>query len=221
MKIDMHCHSSYSADGNLSVEALLSHAKKIGLDGIAIMDHNEIKGSLKACKIARELNLVAVRGTEISSRDGHILAYGISETVPKGLSSSETLEHVERLGGLAVAAHPFRWYTGVKKKVLLSNKFSAFEARNGRSLSMTNKSVERLASQRGLGITGGSDAHKLAEVGRAITIFNESYEKEEDLIEAVIRKKTRVDGTGRPLISSIRYAAKCVGGWFKRGMKRI
>ncbi|MCK5548823.1 MAG: histidinol-phosphatase, partial [Thermoplasmata archaeon] len=149
------------------------------------------------------------------------LAYGIVEKVPRGLSASETLERIQKLGGIGVAAHPYRWYTGLSKRTILSSKFSAFEARNARSLTSTNNKIERLASRRGIGITGGSDSHDLTELGRAVTVSDENLESEDDLIEAILKRRTKVAGQGRPMSSSIRYARMCIGGWLTRGMKRI
>jgi predicted metal-dependent phosphoesterase TrpH len=221
MKIDMHCHSTHSADGEMSVKELLKHAKKIGLDGVAITDHNEIDGALEAYEIAKDLGVLVVRGMEISSRDGHVLAYGITEIVPSRLSATETQQYIQDLGGICVAAHPFRWYTGLKRKALKLTDFHAIEACNGRSLSSTNKKVERIASKMNKSITGGSDAHIVSEIGSCITIIDEPCEREEDVLDAVLKRRTKVSGTGRSIKMSVRYARKCIGEWFGRGMRRI
>jgi predicted metal-dependent phosphoesterase TrpH len=49
---DLHIHSIYSYDGTASVHAILRRARQIGLDVIAITDHDEINGSLKALELA-------------------------------------------------------------------------------------------------------------------------------------------------------------------------
>ena len=221
MKLDLHCHSSHSADCKLSVKEILKHAKKIGFEGIAITDHNEINGTLEAYELAKDIGILVVRGIEITSRDGHILGYGTTEKVPRGLSATETLQHIQDLGGLCVAAHPLRWYTGLKKKTLKLTDFPAIEACNGRSLNSTNKKVERIASRMNKGITGGSDAHFISEIGSGFTIIDDPCEREEDVLEAIFKHKTKVGGNGRSLKMSIRYARKCVGEWFGRGMRRI
>ena len=41
MKLDLHTHTSYS-DGELTVKESVEKAKKLGLDGIAITDHDNI-----------------------------------------------------------------------------------------------------------------------------------------------------------------------------------
>ena len=50
---DLHIHTIYSYDGTASVSAVLARARHIGLDVIAITDHDEIKGALKAFDLAQ------------------------------------------------------------------------------------------------------------------------------------------------------------------------
>ena len=50
MKYDLHIHSKYSSDGILEVKEIVKAAIKRGLDGIAITDHNTIKGGIEAKK---------------------------------------------------------------------------------------------------------------------------------------------------------------------------
>jgi hypothetical protein len=71
------------------------------------------------------------------------------------------------------------------------------------------------------GATGGSDCHDLTEFGTAHTVFEDNLEKEEDLVEAIIKRNSRAGGHGRPLSASIRYASFCLKEWMGRGMKRI
>ena len=50
MKIDPHIHSIYSGDSNSQVKDILKQAQKVGLNAIAISDHNTVKGSKFAIK---------------------------------------------------------------------------------------------------------------------------------------------------------------------------
>ena len=43
---DLHIHTIYSHEGTAPVAAILNRAKEVGLNVIAISDHDEIKGSL-------------------------------------------------------------------------------------------------------------------------------------------------------------------------------
>ena len=45
---DLHMHTIYSYDGTATIPAVLRRAHEIGLDVIAITDHDEIGGALEA-----------------------------------------------------------------------------------------------------------------------------------------------------------------------------
>ena len=54
MKYDLHVHSKYSSDGFVEPEKIVKTAEKRGLAGIAITDHDTIKGGLMAKKFKTE-----------------------------------------------------------------------------------------------------------------------------------------------------------------------
>ena len=111
MIIDPHIHSTYSGDSTASVQDIVKYSRKIGLDAIAIADHNSLKGSQEAIKEFGNMeDLVIIPAMEVSSSKGHIVAMGISEEIPKGLSPEETVELIRVQGGIAIAAHPFVSY---------------------------------------------------------------------------------------------------------------
>ncbi len=77
-RADLHCHSTYS-DGSYTPEELVALAKELGLDGLALTDHDTFDG-LKDLEAAASLvSLPVFSGAEFSSRWGdislHILAY--------------------------------------------------------------------------------------------------------------------------------------------------
>ena len=64
LKIDMHVHTWYS-DSTASVDAVLEVAQRKGLDGIAITDHNTLRGAYEALK--RRDSLVVIPGEEVKT----------------------------------------------------------------------------------------------------------------------------------------------------------
>ncbi len=68
MKSDLHCHSECS-DGSLSVGDILYYAKKIGLDYIALTDHDTLYGSKIALSLQSRFGIGVIPGVEISTRD--------------------------------------------------------------------------------------------------------------------------------------------------------
>ncbi len=91
---DLHIHSSYS-DGSLTPAELVEHAVKIGLDGIALTDHDTVDGIPEAIRAAQEKNLRFIPGVEITTDYGdveaHILGYGIDYRHPELVAKFETL----------------------------------------------------------------------------------------------------------------------------------
>lgn len=81
--IDLHIHSIYS-DGTLSPAEIVARAVENGLTGIAVCDHNVVKGSLEAETLTKAAGLKFLRGVEIDAmlmdRDAHILCYGADFT---------------------------------------------------------------------------------------------------------------------------------------------
>ncbi len=65
--IDLHSHTNES-DGSLSPAELVSLAKRVGADAIAITDHDTFAGFEKAVPHARDAGLELVRGIELNSR---------------------------------------------------------------------------------------------------------------------------------------------------------
>ena len=76
--IDLHTHSTMS-DGSDSPEELIIKAEKGGIRGIALTDHDSIRGIHAAKRKAKELGMEFLSGIEIGSDDEfgnlHILGY--------------------------------------------------------------------------------------------------------------------------------------------------
>ena len=189
---DFHVHSVFSGRGPLRgyasqsrIADILRHAQKIGLSAIAITDHDQIDGSLRAYNIAHRFNMVAIPSVEISSRQGHILALNVTDPIPKGLDFRETIDRIHDQGGLAVCAHPLLPLLGVGRKRI--PYFDGVECINGRE----GKVREELP---GLGqfSTAGSDAHNLAEVGSAVTTFDSHFQNAEECIELLRNQQTGI-----------------------------
>ncbi|MEM2918362.1 MAG: PHP domain-containing protein [Candidatus Altiarchaeota archaeon] len=200
---DIHIHSNYS-DGVNSPEEIVRYAKKIGLSGIAITDHNEIRGSLKAMKF-QDKNFNVIPGIEISAIEGHILALYVKEKISALLSAEETIEIIHKLGGIAIAAHPYDFFRGGVRDLIFKLKFDAIEIENGHTLYSTKKPSEIKKSN--LPLVGGSDAHSLDEIGSVSILVPEN----ENLVDAI--KNNSVE------ILSKRSKIKTIGNFLKRRIR--
>ena len=219
-KIDMHVHTTYSSDGKEKIEDIIKQAKRVGLDGIAITDHNSTEGWKETVEFGKKYGIIVIKGEEVSSSKGHIkghiLAYGIREKIEKGLSPEETVKEIRKQGGVAVAAHPYRISNGlgdVARKV----DFDAIEVLNSRSPRFINRKAERLAEEMGKPMTGGSDAHEINEIGAAYTVFPDWVEDENDAIKAIEQGKVSPGGSSQGWRALLSYNTEKLFRWISRG----
>lgn len=221
MRMDLHIHSSFSSDGRESPTDILKYARNLGLGGVAILDHNEIKGSLKAYQLAREMDIIVVRGLEVSTEEGHIVAYGVDQMIPAQKSIQETAEIIQDLGGISVAPHPYRFWSGIGGKRVSPRHFSGVEVQNARCTARNNRRSLRLAERLNLGVTGGTDAHNLSEIGKAYTNLETRPTSEDEVIHAISSGRTKTGGESRSMQGTLEYVYSSVTKWIRRGMRRI
>jgi predicted metal-dependent phosphoesterase TrpH len=199
---DLHLHTIYSYDGTATVPAVLRRAKEIGLNVIAVTDHDEIAGALEAVKLASHYGVEVIPGSEITTAEGDLLALFIHEKIQPGLSLIETLLKVKEQGGVAIAAHPMAGGMGMKsltptsilkalkhkeaKKVLIG-----IETYNGTAIDRVSNHYTRIFAK-GLKIakTGNSDAHIIDTIGFGATEFPGTTAA--DLLKALHARTTRV-----------------------------
>src|SRR2546426_1184709 len=196
VRLDLHAHSRYSPDSKLEPLEIVKVAKREGLDGIAITDHNAVEGARGAKGYARSVGLLVILATEVSTREGHVLAYGVTEPIPRDQSVSKTVDDILAAGGVPVAAHPYRFWSGLGEARTVEATFAAFEVQNARTLRGGNVRARALADRQRVGSTGGSDAHFLGEIGRAVTIV-EGASTEGEVLEE--RGRRRGGGNARGL----------------------
>ncbi|MBN1677651.1 MAG: CehA/McbA family metallohydrolase [Candidatus Thermoplasmatota archaeon] len=220
MKIDMHIHTSYSRDASGPPKDVLGRCVKLGLGGFAVTDHNSIEGSLQAYELAKDQGLVAVRGVEVSAQEGHILAYGVGELVPRGLPVAETIERIHALGGVAVAAHPKRFPSGIGLKMARDAPFDAIEVLNGGSSRRSNALARRVAEEKHSPMTAGSDAHSLDQIGKAYCII-EGGGEEQEVLEAIRKGGVSIGGRSRSLKEGIVYSVETLAEWLRGDFKRL
>ena len=184
MKIDLHVHSKYSYDSLLSPERILKIAKKKGLDGIAVTDHDTVKGGLAANKIDKDFVII---GTEIRTEYGDVIGLFLNEEI-KSNKFIEVVEEIREQDGLIVLAHPFR--KGIKFPADLLKYVDLIEGFNARSRKGDNVRAYELARKFEKPIVAGSDAHLGFEVGRGRTIVNSESEVKKELKKG----KTEIEG---------------------------
>ncbi len=177
MKFELHCHTRYSRGTKIPSEGLpspaevIQRAKNTGLSGIAITDHGNTRAWKEAKKEAEKQDIIFIPGMEVNTKNGHLVALGISEKVKNNLTLEETIEKIHEQEGLAIAVHPFDTRgMGVKHDM---KKADAVEVFNALSLDkIPNMFAERMARKLGKVMVVGSDAHSLEMIGTANNIIH-------------------------------------------------
>ena len=222
VRLDLHVHSRYSPDSTLPVELIASRLAATGLNGFALTDHNSVRGHLELAALrAKFPGLVFVPGVEVSTVEGHLLAYGLTEAPPPQRPLSETIEWVRHRGCVAVLSHPFRLSHGVGRDIAESAPVTAIETVNGHNSPGANRKAAQVAQRRGLGCTGGSDVHELSDLGRAYTEFPDGTTTPEAVLDC-LRRGTMVAGGG-----ALSFSGRFRLGWrttrlrLRRGFRPI
>jgi len=220
MRIDLHVHTDRS-DGLLSPRDVVKTARKNGMNGVAICDHNTIKGYKDACSYSRhEKDFVVIPGIEVSTTEGHVLGLGVRSKVKRDLEPSEAIERLRDQGAVVIIPHAGKVPSGVPFKVIEGLEFDGMETYNGRAIKCFNQKADELCDSRKKAKVGGSDGHTANQIGRAFTIFKTSSLDPEDLYQEIRKRKTkgmgRDIGLGEFMSDSVRIFKKYAGRGFRK-----
>lgn len=197
MIIDFHIHSKYSFDCFLEPSRIIEGARRLGLEGLAITDHDTMAGVGEFKRLAPDLYIIA--GQEISVKEGDILGLFLKQEIRPSRSVSEILDEIRSQGGIAVLAHPFKWPHLVRDADFLK-QFDAIEVFNARNNIpvpyLENFLSRKFVRESGLSYLAGSDTHEGFELGCARTIFEFPAKGADDeaIKKAIIEKRVNVDG---------------------------
>jgi predicted metal-dependent phosphoesterase TrpH len=205
MILDLHVHTTVQSPCSvMSPDELMAAAKKAGLDGVCITEHNRIWKAEQAEELSHKYELAVFRGMEITTTGGDILVFGLEEE-PEGIVSPARLrKKVDAAGAVAIAAHPFRGFLlfgfgaldmGLDD-ALVNPTFAqvhGLEICNGRVTAEENNFARRVAQAMGLLGIGGSDAHEARAVGSCVTKFDDFIEDERQLVEALLSGRFTTD----------------------------
>ncbi len=221
-RLDLHVHSEHSPDSKMRLEAIVGQLGRAGLSGFALTDHNSVRGHAELHELQRRNPAyLFVPGVEVSTAEGHLLAYGVASPPPPHRPISDTIDWVRANGGEAVLAHPFRRSHGVGRRVAETVDVRAIEVRNGHNSELANAWAEFVASERGLGHTGGSDAHAPRDVGRASTLVRETADSVDDLLEDIHANRTLAEGISLTPWGQVRVTLRNLGLRAARGFRGV
>ena len=224
--VDLHFHSKYS-DGKNGVSSIAKRALELGI-GIAITDHNEIQGAVEVDRYRGVLN---IPGIEVTSREGtHLLIYfydikslkkfykkDIRPHMGHDIMSSTCLEMEEIIQRsrafetVVVFPHPYSaTFTGIQNTYFpegrlerLYEMVDGVEVINAENLNKWNMRSALLGFNLNKGITGGSDGHRLPQMGRAVC-YASCKKDRRAFLDAIKGRQTRVVGKEIDIIRKVR-----------------
>ena len=189
-----------SDDSFMSVDELIESAKSAGLGGVCLTDHDAFWTDEKAQELSRRHDFLVLPGTEINTDAGHVLAFGLRR-YEFGMHKPEYLRAcADRDGAVLIAAHPYRrrfleepGRDPANRAEMLDRAIGdpffslceAVESLNGRGSEEQNRYSHDLTAALGFPSVGGSDAHRVAQMGTAATEFHGKVERLDDLLRLI------------------------------------
>jgi len=214
--VDLHFHTNYS-DGSNSIEEIAKRSRELGI-GVAITDHNEIKG---AVEIDSYKDILSIPGVEITSKEGtHILIYfydveslkqfykndvkpymGDVVMSSTSLRMEEIIKRAQAFKTVTIFPHPYSpVFTGIfnsffSKERLdwLFNMIDGVEVINAGNLKKWNLKCALLGFNIDKAITGGSDGHTLTHMGRVVS-YASCKKNRKAFLDTVKKKQNKVIG---------------------------
>ena len=198
MLLDLHTHTFPNSDDSfIGPDELVEAAKAVGLDGICITEHDYFWDAADIRALSRRHDFLVLPGCEVNTDGGHVLVFGLEQYV-FGMHKVVFLRQIaDRLGGLIVAAHPYRRryiqeqahkpdvYEAMVQRACVDQFFSycdAIEVLNGRATHDETTFSRDVGNRLGLHMAGGSDSHKPSHLGSVATRFHNQITCLDDLI---------------------------------------
>ena len=216
--VDLHLHTNRgSADSNLAPADMIARARAIGIGAVCITEHDNAWDLREIAAQAEGSGVIFLRGMEVTTEMGHIGVFGLTEYVGGIYKLRELRKIVDRLGGVMIANHPFRYKLDPRFSFINDHQqpidperpetaagleifqvCDAVETLNGACSEEENLFALKVARTLGLAEVAGSDSHSANSIGCVTTLLTEPVRNERELIEAIKARRTRA---GRGLIN--------------------
>ena len=189
---DLHVHSDHSKDSVSSVADILERAREVGLDVVAITDHDSVDGGLQARELADRYGVRVIVGEEVKTAEGEVVGLFLERTIPPGMTFAATIAAIREQGGVVYVPHPFDRLHAVPSAELLRAHVAdidVLEVFNSRlAFPGFNEQAERFARRYRIPAAAGSDAHVLASLGTALTGMDD-YSGADDFVAALAESR--------------------------------
>lgn len=208
MRYDLHIHSEFSSDGTMSPGEIVQLARKRGLNGIAVTDHNTIKGGIETKRYETN-DFQVIVGSEVMTEHGEITGLFLSREI-EARDSRSVIADIKSQGGIIIIPHPF---DHLRKSAFYPDAedaewIDAIEVFNSRTVfSGDNARAVEFAAAHNLATVAGSDAHYRNEVGTAGVIT-----RTDDLREGIMTGDLEIFGKRTFLGNHLRTKLRKIWG---------
>jgi hypothetical protein len=110
----VHCHSTFSYDGKMSVPELCAMLRREGFDFVALTEHtqgvtaDDYARLIRTCAEESNEKFTAIPGVEVRCGKGiEIAGIGVRQ-VPEEAQPEKVVSRIRELGGFALWVHPFK-----------------------------------------------------------------------------------------------------------------
>ncbi|CUS03405.2 protein of unknown function [Candidatus Promineifilum breve] len=167
---DLHMHSRHSFDGLMAPAHIVRIARRRGLAGIAVSDHNTIAGGLEAVAANHDPDFLVIVGAEMQTEVGDILGLFLTREITSR-QSMEVVADIHDQGGIAILPHPYAHHQNLTPALL--GCLDGVEIYNGRDKrDYAVQTYAEYANPYRLATVANSDAHLYWEIGRACTLLD-------------------------------------------------
>jgi len=198
---DLHVHTRrYSGCSFIQYEDIIGQAVAAGLSGVAITEHgmrwpDAEFGQLR--EAAAKQGIVLINGQEIHARDasgrseGEYLIFGMKRSLTRTKTAAQLVETVHKEGGIIIAAHPYKLSRGGRSHyygagdMIYNLKLDGIELCHPDHSEKAMDKVKHAMAQMNVPGTGGSDAHKILNIGSYVTVFDNPVLNEVDFIREI------------------------------------
>jgi predicted metal-dependent phosphoesterase TrpH len=186
IRADFHTHSIGEEVFGPRTESLVARhidaAADVGLDCLAVSDHNDLRPGLMAREYAarRGYRLLVLPAMELTTAERvHLVGIGLEEPIEPWLPLDVTIARIREVGGISILPHPFFAHLRTRRDV---DAIEQFNARYG-DFDLNGTDVPRVAD---------SDSHSADDLLRSkhSTILEVSSLSRVDVFEAIRAGRT-------------------------------
>jgi len=200
--VDMHVHTVRgAADSSLTPDQLIEEARRIGLTGVNISEHDRVWEPHLLEEFRERSGLFVSRGMEVSTDMGHIIVVGLDRYVAGIRRAVELRRVLDEVGGFMIVAHPFRHFFDpihfrrdgqppfemtpeeAAERMPVFKLVDEIEVANGGSTPRENQFALKVTKALGKRGIGASDCHSTQGVGYYVTVFEEELRDQENMLE--------------------------------------